>query len=268
MSQAAQPEDQPAPPLVIGITTKHGSEGWVSRNTHNYVEMVRSLGGVPVILSPDRPACLPDGASFTPDAQGRLDASILDHLDGLVLSGGGDVHPRHFGQELAGAEVKSIDERRDALEIELAQAALARDLPIFAICRGCQVLNVAAGGGMVQHLDGHRTPEGGPTNFHAVSIDPASRLHAIVGADTLPVNTYHHQGVDTASLAPLFTASAHAQPDAWLIEAYESRTHRWVVGVQWHPERHFELEHGHRRIWEDFVGACRETTSSHKQPAN
>lgn len=243
-------------PLVIGITTRHGAEEWVQRNTRNYVNMVRELGGEPVILSPDHPAHLPGGATYTPDAAGRLDPAVLAELDGIIFSGGGDVHPRYFGQPLAGAEESTIDEKRDELEIHLAQAALALDLPIFGICRGCQVLNVAAGGGMVQHLDGHRSPEDGPTSFHTVSLAPGSRFSAMVGQPRLPVNTFHHQGLDQASLAPAFTPVAHASGDEWLVEAYESSRHRWVIGVQWHPERHFELEHGHRRIWESFVAAC------------
>lgn len=245
-----------ARPLWIGITTKHGSDDWVSRNTHNYVARVKELGAEPIILAPDAPAQLPDGSAFTPDSHGRLEAALLDRLDGLILSGGGDVNPRYFGQPLDGAEPHTIDEKRDELEIELAQAALARDLPIFGICRGCQVLNVAAGGSMMQHLDGHRTPEGGDTRFHDVEMAPGSKLAAIVQQPTLPVNTFHHQGMDLASLAPVFVAAAIAAPDRWLVEAYESREHRWVIGVQWHPERSFELEHGHRRIWEDFMATC------------
>ena len=243
-------------PLVIGITTKHGDAEWVQRNTRNYVNMVRELGATPVILAPDQPATLPDGATYMPDAAGRLDPALLAGLDGIIFSGGGDVHPRYFGQPLAGAEESTIDEQRDELEIVLAQAALALDMPIFGICRGCQVLNVAAGGGMVQHLDGHRSPADGPTSFHTVELNPASKFGAIVGQPSLPVNTFHHQGLDQASLAPIFAPVARAAEDEWLVEAYESPQHRWVIGVQWHPERHFELEHGHRRIWESFVAAC------------
>jgi putative glutamine amidotransferase len=179
-------------------------------------------------------------------------------LDGLILSGGGDVHPRHFGQQLDGAEPHSIDEKRDALELALAPAALGRNLPVFGICRGCQVLNVAMGGGMVQHFDGHRTPEGGDTHYHDVTILPGSRLHGVVNDRSLTVNTFHHQGVDAATLAPLFSPAAVAQPDDWIVEAYESPQHRWVLGVQWHPERHFELDEGHQRIWQSFFDACRE----------
>jgi gamma-glutamyl-gamma-aminobutyrate hydrolase PuuD len=244
-------------PLRIGITTRHGAEAWVSQNTHNYLAVVRAAGAEPVLLAPDTPAVLPDGRTFVPDASGRLDGEILRALDGLILSGGGDVHPRYFGQGLAGAEPDSIDLRRDELELPLAQGALALDLPVFAICRGCQLLNVAAGGSMIQHLDGHRTPAGGPTHFHDVRLEPGSRLHALVGDPRLPVNTFHHQGLDRAALAPLFAPAAFADPDAWLVEAYESPSHRWVLGVQWHPERQFELAEGHRQIWAGFFAACR-----------
>lgn len=245
-------------PLWIGITTRHGDAGWVERNTRHYVAIVQQFGAEPIILAPDAAAVLPNGLVFEPDTQGCLNTDIIGALDGLILSGGGDVHPRHFGQPLNGAEPHSIDEKRDALELALAPAALNRDLPVFGICRGCQVLNVAMGGGMVQHFDGHRTPDGGDTHYHDVVIVPDSRLHDVVAGDTLTVNTFHHQGVDAASLAQVFTPVALAQPDEWIVEAYESRSHRWVLGVQWHPERHFELNEGHRRIWEDFFQSCNE----------
>lgn len=243
-------------PLWIGITTRHGDAGWVERNTRNYVTVVHQHGAVPIILSPDTAVVLPNGVTYMPDECGRLDIGVLAALDGLILSGGGDVHPRRFGQPLNGAEPHSIDERRDELELALAPAALERNLPVFGICRGCQVLNVAMGGGMVQHFDGHRTPEGGDTHFHEVTLLPGSRLQGVVASETLTVNTFHHQGVDARTLAPLFSPAAVAQPDDWIVEAYESPNHHWVVGVQWHPERHFELNEGHRRIWESFFAAC------------
>ena len=244
-------------PLWIGVTTRHGDAAWVQKNTRNYVQILQEYGAIPVILSPDCPTTLPDGSTVMPDEAGRLPVTLLDRLQGLVLSGGGDVHPKYFGQEVAGAEPESIDLKRDELELTLAQAALARDVPLFAICRGCQVLNVAAGGGMVQHLPGHRSPADG-TAFHEVTIAPDSRFQAIVGVERLPVNTFHHQGMDLASMAPFFTPVALAQPDQWLVEAYESRQHRWVIGVQWHPERVFELDPGHRRLWESFVAVCQQ----------
>ncbi|HRJ42913.1 MAG: gamma-glutamyl-gamma-aminobutyrate hydrolase family protein [Caldilineaceae bacterium] len=245
-------------PLLIGLTTKHGNAEWVEKNTHNYLAMLAELGATPVLLSPDAPARLPDGTRYAPDSLGRLPGAVLDHLDGLILSGGGDVHPRYFGAELAGANPDTISEARDELELALARQALAQDLPLFGICRGCQVLNVAAGGGMVQDFPNHRSSTENPV-LHQVALSPQSRLAGMIGSPTLAVNTYHHQGVDGATLAPGMRAAAFScAPDDWLIEAFESPSHRWVVGVQWHPERIFELPDGHRRLWGSFVDACQE----------
>lgn len=250
----AQPKAQR--PLLIGVTTCHGQADWIYQNSRRYLDVLHSYGAQTVVLVPDAPAVLPDGRSFTPDEQGRLPEEVLPLLDGLILSGGGDVHPKHFGQELAGAEPEEIDPARDELELALARQALAQDLPLFGICRGCQVLNVAAGGGMVQHFDGHRPHEDGSTRYHAVRVAPASRLRDMVCVDALPVNSFHHQGLDAPTLSPLFTAVAYAEDDPWLVEAYESAEHRWVLGVQWHPERLWELDPAHKGIWDSFVSAC------------
>jgi putative glutamine amidotransferase len=228
----------------------------VEKSARNYLNRLAEYGATPVILSPDQPTTLPTGEIFFPDEAGRLPDIVLKHLDGVIFSGGGDVHPSRFGQPMAGADPESIDCLRDELEIHLGRAALENDLPIFAICRGCQVLNVAAGGSMVQQLDGHRSPLDNPF-LHPVRVAPDSRFRVIVGQDVLPVNTYHHQGLDEKTLSPQFVAAALDVESGWLIEAYESRRHRWVMGVQWHPERIFELPEAHRRLWENFIEACR-----------
>jgi putative glutamine amidotransferase len=244
------------PSLIVGVTSRHGSREWNSEHTKNYLNTLVDFGVTPVILSPDEPAQLPSGEIYTPDAKGRLNPEILNHLHGLLLSGGGDVDPKYFGAELDGAEEKSIDHGRDELELGLARAALEMDMPIFGICRGCQVLNVAAGGSMIQHFDGHRSPRKGITNYHDVMVASQTRFHQIVGEESFAVNTFHHQGMDRASIAPIFTPSALASPDSWLVEAYESPTHGWVLGVQWHPERTFELSDPHLRLWHSFLAAC------------
>lgn len=249
---------------LIGVTSRSGELIWVQKNTRNYMDLLTTLQAQVVVLSPDRPARLPDGSRYEPDRRGRLPEEVLDHLDGLVLAGGGDVHPRYFGQELAGADPERIDPARDELELTLARQALDRDLPLFGICRGCQVLNVAAGGGMVQHFDGHRSSVKDP-ELHAVAVTPGGWLHSILEQDELEVNTYHHQGVDLATLAPSFQVDATALPDDWLVEAFHSPEHRWVLGVQWHPERLFELPQAHMRIWESFLAACQET-QARRQP--
>ena len=253
------------PPLVVGVTTRRGTEEWIGKNTHNYINMLKSLGVTPVVLAPDAPATMPDGTVYTPDEEGRHPDEVIAHLHGLILSGGGDVNPRYFGAELDGAEVESIDLKRDELELKLARAALAADLPLFGICRGCQVLNVAAGGSMIQHFDGHRSPKDG-TAYHDVAVQPETRFRQIVGEDLFAVNTFHHQGMDRASIAPVFRPAAVASPDEWLVEAYESADHSWVIGVQWHPERIFELGEPHARLWQSFLGAVRDRASQLTAP--
>lgn len=245
----------PKESLTIGVTTLHGDDAWVQRNTQNYLNILAAHGVRSVVLSPDQPARLPDGSEVRPDGLGRLPSAILESLDGLILSGGGDVAPHYFGEELSGAEPDNIRVERDELELALARAALDMDIPLFGICRGCQVLNVAAGGKMIQHLDGHRSP-GDSTAYHDVHIVSTSRFRQIVGHDVLKVNTFHHQGIDRASMAPTFVPVAMAYPDDWLVEAYESPRHRWVVGVQWHPERVFELSDPHQALWQGFLAAC------------
>lgn len=241
--------------LTIGITVRRGDPDWVQKSTKNYLATLAEYGVESVILAPDRAVTVPGGAIYHPDEVGRLPAAVLDRLDGLILSGGGDVHPSYFGEPLNGAEPDSIDLKRDELELHLGQAALALDVPIFGICRGCQVLNVAAGGKMVQHFDHHRSAPD-QTRYHNVVFTESSQLRQIIGQPVLTVNTFHHQGLDRTTLAPMFTPTGFAEPDTWLVEAYESPSHRWVVGVQWHPERIFELEAGHRRLWESFLQAC------------
>ena len=248
------------PPILVGITSRSSEPAWLARWTANYVARLEARGVTPLILSPDAPVVMPSGDVFAPDAQGRLPVEILDHLNGIVFAGGGDVHPRYFGQGEDGVEVASIDLRRDELELTLGRAVLARDMPVFGVCRGCQVLNVAAGGAMVQHIDGHRSSTEAP-RLHDVAVCAGSQLGAILGAGTLAVNTYHHQALDRNTLAAPFVPAAFDGTQGWVIEAYESPAHRWLLGVQWHPER--AQDYGgataqrQEQLWDSFVAACR-----------
>jgi gamma-glutamyl-gamma-aminobutyrate hydrolase PuuD len=240
----------------IGVTSKQSDATWIARWTQNYLDRINDMGAVPVILAPDALAVLPDGTTYAPDAEGRLPVTILAQLDGLVLAGGGDVDPSYYAAVPDGTDESTIDRRRDELELALARRALADDLPIFGICRGCQVLNVAAGGRLVQHIPGHRSHPDAPIS-HTVSVVADLPVDAFGTTRVLEVNTYHHQGVDRAGLADGFEPVAFADPDKWLIEAYASSTQRWVLGVQWHPERLFELPGAHASLWQSFAQACR-----------
>ena len=224
---------------VIGVTVGHGTQEWIDNYAKNYRAVVTERPAHFVVLSPDCPTVLPNGISVMPNTNGELPDDILDDLDGLILSGGGDVHPSRFGQEMDGAESDRISSERDALELTLTKAAMVRDMPVFGICRGFQVLNVAAGGGLIQHFDGHRSPED-HTLFHNVLLSEDSLMHKATRPARLLSTLSTIKGEHRTSSG---WSGRHgiAQPDSWLVEAIESPTHTWVVGVQWHPERTFEL---------------------------
>ena len=164
-------------------------------------------------------------------------------LDALILTGGIDVDPATYGASQCHPKVKETSPERDALEIAYLDDALKRDIPVLAICRGHQLLNVGFGGALVQHIDSgaHRadfaTP-GYPSRWHELEIAADSRLARALGATHLEINSRHHQAVDSETLAaglrPVAFSSDHARQ---LVEGMESEQHRWVVGVQWHPER-------------------------------
>ncbi len=175
-----------------------------------------------------------------------------DDFDALLLSGGGDVHPARYGQEDAGCE--RIDVARDELEFALVERAVSRRVPILGVCRGFQVLNVALGGTLAQHLVGHH-PSFGELVPHAVEIAPRSLLERAIGRGPHRVNSWHHQGVRPNDLARGLRATAVV---ADLVEAFEAPHLGWVVAVQWHPERTAEVDPAATQIFEAFVSASRQ----------
>jgi putative glutamine amidotransferase len=199
------------------------------RKMPDYVESVRRAGGAPWIL---------DGAADPVD--------VLVKCAGLLLPGGADVAPERYG-EARHATVTDVDAARDECEILLVKAALAADLPVLAICRGLQVMNVAAGGSLIQDIPSqrgtavpHQVPAPKDAIAHDVSVEPRSRLAGLMGAAVvagrLPVNSRHHQAV--LRIAGGFVVTAEA-PDG-VIEAIELPEARFCVGVQWHPENFVE----------------------------
>lgn len=226
----------------VGITRGSGDRSPVGDKTRYYVEVITRAGGEPVLLTPD---------------EGGPAAQVLNGLAGLLLSGGGDIHPSYYGEEMAGSEPEQIDPARDEFELALTREALARDLPVLGICRGIQVLNVALGGGLVQHLPGHRVEGQGKSWVqHRIRLAPGSKLAAILGAaDMVIVNSHHHQGVTLDRLAPGLSPAAYDEGVEGLLEAVESPAHRWVIGVQWHPERVWELPEFHQRLFAAFLEA-------------
>jgi len=228
----------------IGITAKNTEKDYFDGWVRNYWWAVTWAGGQPIVLTPET-ATLPP-------------AEQVAALDGLVLSGGGDVHPKHYGETIDGTEREHIHGARDTLELNLARAALAADLPTLGVCRGFQVLNVAAGGSLVQHVDGHRSPPNSVT-YHDVDVVPDTLLARVLGVDGLfRTNSYHHQAVTIERLAPSLRATASTTASPALLEAIESPAHRWLLAVQWHPERFYELDERHRRLFSAFVAEAGE----------
>ena len=203
--------------------------------------------GADAVLVPPFPRA--DGAAA---AAGRLRP-----FAGLVLTGGGDVDPALYG-EAAHAAVYGVDAEVDRFEIELVDAAIDADLPVLAICRGHQLLNVALGGTLHQHLDdgsvAHGDPHagGGGGVDHEVSVVAGSRLADALGATRVTVRSHHHQGVARLGDGAVPTATA----DDGLNEGFELAD-GWVVAVQWHPEMTAADDPVQQRLFDAFVASAR-----------
>lgn len=210
---------------LIGITTYVTPAKWswweleAALVPADYVNAVQRAGGRAVLVPP-----ADDGVDET-----------LDALDGIIFSGGSDLDPELYGQE-AHAETVGIVRHRDDAELMLLEAALARDMPVLAICRGSQVLNVARGGDLVQHLPdvvGDEKHKHTPGTFadHEVSVEEGTGLASLLG-DRAPVKSHHHQGFGRVGEGLRVAARA----EDGTIEAVEDPERRFTVGVLWHPE--------------------------------
>jgi putative glutamine amidotransferase len=210
---------------LIGITTYVEEASWshwralAALIPFAYVRAVERAGGRALLVPPDE-----DGVEET-----------LNALDGLILSGGNDVDPAAYGAK-PHAETGGIRPDRDRGELALLEGALARDMPVLAVCRGSQLLNVARGGDLVQHLpevvghEQHRETRG-VFSAHGVRVDPDSRLGALVG-DRAPVKSHHHQGFGQVGT----NLREAAWADDGTLEAVEDPSRRFALGVLWHPE--------------------------------
>ena len=184
----------------------------------------------------------------------------LGLLDGLVLSGGGDIDPLLFDQE-PHQNIGTVDRVRDEMELHLTQKALNQDLPILAICRGIQMLNVAAGGTIYQDIAAempqptlcHSQSGAGWYASHTINITSDSRLFQVFGSPTTRVNSFHHQAVRDIGEGFIVTAKARDN----VIEAIESPTHRFALGVQCHPEMMWEHHPEVLNLFTAFLKACR-----------
>lgn len=233
--------------VIIGITSAFDEEDQRFSLTRYYVDAVTQAGGLPLIL---------------PSLSLELAAATLERVHGLILSGGGDLDPAYFGEEPLPL-TKKITPRRDAFEIAVARVALIRQVPVLGICRGLQVLNVAAGGKVLQDISlGICNPlkhfQDAPRwhGTHHIEILPGSKLASIFATLRLRVNSFHHQAV--SRLPPAFKATAWA-PDG-VIEAIEAEAHPFAVGVQFHPETMWEKESVFLKLFAALIASCANST--------
>jgi putative glutamine amidotransferase len=236
---------------LIGITcrsdeSKRGTEVPRFSVNQSYIRCVEAAGGLPF------PIPLVESEDVL--------RAIYDRLGGLLLTGGDDVDPAYYG-EAPHPKLGEVDRPRDRVELALTRWALADGLPILAICRGIQVLNVAAGGTLYQDIAAqvcgaieHTYYPDHPRDLiaHPITVEPGSRLAAILGDVTLGVNSLHHQAVK--DVAPGFAVTARA-PDG-LVEAIEGVDPPFVLGVQWHPEE-MTRDARMQRLFEVFVRKAR-----------
>lgn len=210
-----------------------------------YVDSVIRAGGVPVIL--------PGPGTVT------TAAPYFKAIKGLILAGGGDVDPSYFNEEPAPG-LGEISPDRDRFEIMLIRSALRRNIPVLGICRGIQILNVACGGKVIQHIPREiRKPlkhsQSAPRwhATHKIFIEKNTLLAGIFGSDTAKVNSFHHQAV--RGPAPGFRVCALSSDG--VIEGIEHIHHRFVLGVQWHPECLTEKDRKSRLLFKAFIGEAR-----------
>ncbi len=225
---------------IIGITTNGRNEDDAYYLAAAYVEAVRAAGGVPILLPPGEP---------NPE-------TVLALLDGVIFSGGGDIDPAEYGAAWH-PSLSHMDAERDRFELALARLAVAEAAPTLGICRGAQVLTVAAGGALIVDVPDaveeailHRAaPE---WTSHAVTLEADSALAQLLGEAELPVPSWHHQA--PRDVPPGWRLAARA-PDG-VIEALEHPEHPYLIAVQWHPERAPDDER-QQRLFQALVEAAR-----------
>lgn len=232
---------------VIGLTLDSEEPGGYSKLPwyalrQNYCSAVVRAGGLPILLPHE-----PEQAE-----------AYLEEIDGLIVTGGNfDVDPALFGDASRHPTVRTKD-RRTAFEVNVTRGALARDLPVLGICGGQQLLNVVLGGTLIQHIPdeidaalAHEQPNPRTEAGHTVTVTPGTLLHRICGAESLAVNSAHHQAAKAVGKDVIVDAVA----EDGVIEGIEHPGYRFCLGVQWHPE--YSISAGDDKIFDAFIQASR-----------
>ncbi|MFB2835119.1 gamma-glutamyl-gamma-aminobutyrate hydrolase family protein [Floridanema evergladense] len=229
-------------PPLIGVTTSIQSKTNSYCLRHEYITAVRLAGGLPMLIPPGEP---------------NLN-SILEWVDGIIFSGGGDLDPATYnGGEHP--EIYNVNRERDRFELSLAKYALETDIPILGICRGLEVLVVASGGKLIPHLPDvfgekviHRQTQSCPVE-HSINIIPGTHLAKIIGAGETTVFSWHHQAARNIPKGWRLAATA---ADG-VIEALEHEEHPWAFAIQWHPEMSLN-DKRQQRIFRAFINTAQQ----------
>jgi putative glutamine amidotransferase len=224
---------------LIGITVgaSMANDGFdYARLRMTYVRAVEAAGGQPVLLPP------------TGDEAGL--AELLRRLDGLLLPGGVDIDPVRYGESMNGSEAPNPG--LDQLELTAARCAAEQDVPTLGICRGQQVINVALGGSLLQHMDGHAPSGPREKIHHGLRVAAGSKLANVLGGTELDVNSHHHQAVKR--LGSGLVAVAWAEDGT--VEGIEAPDRTWFLAVQFHPEDLVPRHSASKQLLEAFVAAC------------
>lgn len=196
-----------------------------------YADAVQRAGGLPVVIPP------------TDDVE--LIRATVERCDGMVLLGGGDVSPANYGREMT-ARLFGVDEFIDAFEFAAVQHAVSLDLPVLAICRGHQILNVAMGGTLIQHLENYLVHR---DTMHEVELSAGSLVAQAMGTTAPMTHSFHHQALDV--VAPTLTVVGTHEDGT--VEAVQHTSASWVIGVQWHPEDTAEKDSANQNLFNALV---------------
>jgi len=232
---------------IIGITGYGVSEMQIKDEHYDaylsspadYAQAVLRAGGIPVVVPP-----ISKGAQ-----------NLLGRLDGVIFSGGADIHPEHCGGNMDHPNLLPHDKLRDQVELELIRHAITLpDLPILGICRGAQLLNVALGGNLLEHLPDHidddiHLDNDGHWTTHDVYVAPNSKLAEVMGAELVHTMSGHHQAL--GKVAKVLTVTASSVDG--VVEAVELQTHPWCLAVQWHPEITTAADETQQRLFDALV---------------
>ncbi len=266
MIQASTQQNALAPRIVVtvAVPARQSDRALQERKNELYAEAVRRHGGEPIVLDATSSAAVREVA--------------FAEMDGLMISGGADLDPARYGRPNEGST--SVEPDRDELEFGAWTAAEARNAAVLGICRGFEAVNAFCGGTLLQHVEGHLgAPYGsGPAKEHPLRVVPGTRLARIlfptnVRGGVLRVNSYHHQAVRAADLAPGLLANAWAPSAAGeLVEGFEGKGSgsRFIVGIQCHPERTESTPDAFERLFSVFVDAARGSAADRisRQPAD